>query len=244
MTLPKMVRRDEWLAARKELLAKEKEFDHDRHRLTEARRKLPMVKVEKEYIFDGPQGAVTLRDLFEGRRQLIVYHFMFDPDRNAGCKHCSCVMDNIAGGLIHLTARDTSFAAISRAPIAKIEAFMRRMHWTFPWVSSFKNDFNYDYQVTLDPDRGSTVHNYRMFDFRGELPGLSVFFRDKDLILHSYSSYLRGLDMLLSMYHLLDRTPLGRQEDKGNSMAAGEASWIRYHDAYGAEGNRHACCLE
>jgi predicted dithiol-disulfide oxidoreductase (DUF899 family) len=243
MNLPKVVTQDEWLAARTELLAKEKEFDHERDRLTEARRKLPMVKVEKEYVFDGPQGAVTLRDLFEGRRQLIVYHLMFDPARNTACKHCSCVMDNIAGGLIHLAARDTSFAAISRAPIGKIEAFKRRMQWTFPWVSSFKNDFNYDYHVTLDPDRGSTVYNYRRSDFRGELPGLSVFFRDNDLILHSYSTYTRGLDMLLSMYHLLDRTPLGRQEDKGNSMAAGEASWIRYHDAYGAEGNRKlACC--
>jgi predicted dithiol-disulfide oxidoreductase (DUF899 family) len=240
---PKVVSQAEWLVARKELLAREKEYDHVRDKLTEARGKLPMVKVEKEYVFDGPQGAVTLRDLFEGRRQLIVYHFMFDPDRNTGCKHCSCVMDNVAGGLIHLTARDTSFAAISRAPIAKIEAFKRRMQWTFPWVSSFKNDFNYDYHVTLDPDRGSTVYNYRRFDFHGELPGLSVFFRDNDVILHSYSTYFRGLDMLLSMYHLLDRTPLGRQEDKGNSMTAGEASWIRYHDAYGAKGNRKlACC--
>jgi predicted dithiol-disulfide oxidoreductase (DUF899 family) len=176
---------------------------------------------------------VTLPDLFEGRRQLIVYHFMFYPDRNAGCKHCSCVMDNIAGSLVHLTGRDTSFAVISRAPIAKIEEFKIRMQWSFSWVSSFRNEFNYDYHVTLDPDSGSTVHNYRDFDFRGELPGLSVFFRDNDLILHSYSTYFRGLDMLLSMYHLLDRTPLGRQEDKGNSMAASEASWIRYHHKYG-----------
>ena len=142
-------------------------------------------------------------------------------------------MDNIAGGQIQLTARDTSFAAISRAPIAKIKAFKKRMQWTFPWVSSFKNDFNYDYHVTLDSDKGSTVYNYERVDFRGELPGLSVFFRDKDMILHSYSTYFRGLDMLLSMYHLLDRTPLGRQEDKGNSMHAGENSWIRHHDKYG-----------
>jgi predicted dithiol-disulfide oxidoreductase (DUF899 family) len=149
-----------------------------------------MVKVEKEYVFDGPQGAVPLRDLFEGRRQLIVYHMMFDPAGTTACKHCSCVMDNIAGGLIHLTARDTSFATISRAPITKIEAFKKRMQWTFPWVSSFKNDFNYDYHVTLDPDRGSTVYNYRTLDYRGELPGLSVFFRDNDLIFHSYSTLL------------------------------------------------------
>jgi predicted dithiol-disulfide oxidoreductase (DUF899 family) len=241
MILPKIVTRDEWLTERKALLAREKEFDHERDRLTEARHKLPMVKVDKEYVFDGPQGPATLRDLFEGRRQLIVYHFMFDPDGNAGCKHCSCVMDNIAGSLIHLTAKDISFAAIARAPIAKIEAFKRRMLWTFPWVSYFKNDFNYDYHVTLDPDRGSTVYNYRGVDFRGEMPGLSVFFRDNDLILHSYSTYFRGLDMLLPMYHLLDRTPLGRQENKGNSMHAGENSWIRHHDEYGVEG-KPACC--
>jgi predicted dithiol-disulfide oxidoreductase (DUF899 family) len=243
MNLPKIVTESEWLVARKELLAREKQFDHERDRLTEVRRKLPIVKVEKEYAFEGPQGAVTLHDLFEGRRQLIVYHFMFEPDRNEGCKHCSCVMDNIAGSLVHLTARDTSFASISRAPIAKIEVFRRRMHWAFPWVSSFKNDFNYDYHVTLDRDKGSTVYNYRKVDFRGEMPGMSVFFRDNHLIFHSYSTYFRGLDMLLSMYHLLDRTPLGRQEDKGNSMAAGEASWIRYHDAYGLQDNlKHSCC--
>jgi predicted dithiol-disulfide oxidoreductase (DUF899 family) len=242
MSVPKIVKRDEWLEARKELLTKEKEFDHGRDRLTEARRNLPMVKVDKEYVFDGPQGTVTLGDLFEGRRQLIVYHFMFDPDHNAGCKHCSCVMDNIAGSLVHLTARDTSFAAVSRAPIAKVEAFKRRMQWTFTWVSSFKNDFNYDYHVTLDPDKGSTVYNYRTFDFRGELPGLSVFFRDNDLIFHSYSTYFRGLDMLLPMYHLLDRTPMGRQEDKGNSMHAGENSWIRHHDEYGPSLQSGSCC--
>ena len=242
MSLPKIVTREEWLVARKELLAREKQFDHERDELTEARRSLPMVRVEKEYVFEGPQGAVSLVELFEGRRQLIVYHLMFDPARNTACKHCSCVMDNLAGGLIHLAARDTSFAAVSRAPIPKIEAFKRRMQWNFPWVSSFKNDFNYDYHVTLDPDRGSTVYNYGRFDFRGELPGLSVFFRHDELILHSYSTYFRGLDMLLSMYHLLDRTPLGRQEDKGNSMAAGEDSWIRYHDAYGGEGNGAEAC--
>jgi predicted dithiol-disulfide oxidoreductase (DUF899 family) len=245
VNLPKIVTQDEWLAARRELLVREKEFDHERDKLTNARRKLPMVEVEREYVFDGPQGAVTLRDLFEGRRQLIVYHLMFDPARNTVCKHCSCVMDNIAGGLVHLTARDTSFAAISPVPTAKIEAFKRRMQWTFPWVSSFMNDFNYDYNVTLDPDRSFTVYNYRGFDFRRDLPGLSVFVLDNDRIFHTYSTYFRGLDMLLSMYHLLDRTPLGRQEDRGNSMAAGEDSWIRHHDAYGAEANPQlACCRD
>jgi predicted dithiol-disulfide oxidoreductase (DUF899 family) len=240
--LPNIVTRDEWLAARKELLAREKAFDHERDRLTEARLNLPMVRIEKEYTFDGPEGLTTLNDLFEERRQLIVYHFMFEPQRITGCKHCSCIMDNLAGALVHLTARDTSFAAVSRAPMDKIKAFQRRMQWVLPWVSSFRNDFNYDYQVTLDPGRGATIYNYRQVDFRGELPGLSVFFRDGDRIFHTYSTYFRGLDMLLPMYHLLDRTPLGRQETRANSMAAGEASWIRYHDEYGVHGGEHSQC--
>jgi len=245
VNLPKIVTPDEWLAARTEFLAREKEFTRQRYALAEARRKLPMVKVEKEYVFDGPQASVTLLDLFEGRRQLIVYHFMFYPDRKAGCKHCSCVMDNIAGSLVHLTARDTSFAAVSRAPIAKIEAFKRRMQWSFTWVSSFKYDFNYDYHVTLDPDRGYSLYNYKTAGIRGEMPGLSVFFRNHDQIFHSYSTYFVGLDIFLPMYYLLDVTPLGRQEDDTNSMTAGERSWIRYHDEYGVEIHRtHGCCHE
>ena len=246
---PKIVSEKVWLAARKKLLEKEKAFTQLRDDLTETRRKLPMVKVEKEYVFDGPRGSVSLRDLFEGRRQLIVYHFMFYPDRDQGCKHCSCVMDNIAGSLIHLSARDTSFAVVSRAPIRKIEESKARMGWDFCWVSSFRNDFNYDYLVTLDPEKGHSIYNYKRTDLVGELPGLSVFFREDDLILHSYSTYMRGLDMFLVMYHLLDVTPLGRQEESGNSMSAGEASWIRFHDKHGAESEHlltgaHACCSE
>jgi predicted dithiol-disulfide oxidoreductase (DUF899 family) len=149
---------------------------------------------------------VPLVDLFEGRRQLIVYHVMFDPAGTTACKHCSCVMDNIAGSLIHLTARDTSFAAISRAPIAKIEPFKRRMQWAFPWVSSFKNDFNYDYHVTLDPDKGSTVYNYRTLDYRGELPGLSVFFRVNDLIFHSWTCSFRCTTFLTGLRWAARRT--------------------------------------
>lgn len=244
MNFPKIVARDEWLAARKDLLVKEKAFDRERDKLTECRRKLPMVRVEKEYVFDGPEGPVDLRALFQGRQQLIVYHFMFEPSRVTGCKHCSCVMDNIAGAVVHLSARDTSFAAISRAPIAKIQAFKKRMDWDFPWVSSFHNDFNYDYQVTLNPAKGYSVYNYRRFDFEGELPGLSVFVSNNGTVLHSYSTYFRGLDMLLPMYHLLDRTPLGRQETKENSMAAGEASWIRYHDVYGSTDDQPGACCE
>jgi predicted dithiol-disulfide oxidoreductase (DUF899 family) len=235
MDSPRVVTQKDWLAARKQLLAKEKEFTHQREALAAARRQMPVVKLEKEYVFEGPRGVVSLRDLFESRRQLIIYHLMFEPTRTTACKHRSCVMDNIAGALIHLTARGTSFAAVSRAPIEKIEAFKKRMEWNFTWVSSFKNDFNYDYQVTLDPDKGYSAHNYRPFDFRGELPGLSVFIRANNEILHSYSAYLRGIDVFLPMYHLLDATPLGRQEDKSNSMAAGEASWVRYHDSYDSE---------
>jgi predicted dithiol-disulfide oxidoreductase (DUF899 family) len=246
VSLPKIATQAEWLAARSEFLVREKEFTRQRAALSEARRNLPMVKVEKEYVFDGPRGAVNLLDLFERRRQLIVYHFMFDPDWDAGCKHCSCVMDNIAGSLVHLTARETSFAAVSRAPLAKIEAFKSRMRWTFPWVSSFGSDFNYDYHVTLDPDRGYSFYNYKTADIHGEMPGLSVFFRDNDVILHSYSTYFVGLDIFLPMYHLLDVTPLGRQE-AGNSMTDGDVSWIRYHNEYGVEDDsrltdKHACC--
>ena len=248
MESPKVVTQQEWLAARKELLAREKEFAHQREALAVIRRQMPAVKVEKEYVFDGPRGTVNLRDLFEDRRQLIIYHLMFEPTRKTACKHCSCVMDNIGGALIHLAARDTSFAAVSLAPIENIELFKKRMGWDFIWVSSFKNDFNYDYQVTLDPEKGYSTHNYRPFDFRGELPGLSVFIRANDEVLHSYSTYLRGIDVFLPMYHLLDATPLGRQEDKSNSMAAGEASWIRYHDSYSSKARRgeshgsSSCC--
>ena len=247
MDSPRVVTPKEWLAAREQLLAKEKEFTHQREALAAARRHMPAVKVEKKYVFEGPRGAKTFEDLFEGRRQLIIYHLMFEPTRTTACKHCSCVMDNIAGALIHLTARDTSFAAVSRAPIEKIEAFKKRMEWDFTWVSSFKSDFNYDYQVTLDPARGYSTHNCRPVDFCGELPGLSVFIRANGETLHSYSAYLRGIDVFLPMYHLLDATPLGRQEDRSNSMAAGEASWIRYRDSYGSEvrggeGHGPGCC--
>jgi predicted dithiol-disulfide oxidoreductase (DUF899 family) len=242
MPIPKIATRQEWLKLRFELLKREKQFTHERESLAKARQELPMVLLEKTYRFEGPQGPVSLGDLFQARRQLIVYHFMFHPDLDQGCKHCSCVMDNIAGGLIHLQARDTSFAAVSRAPMTKIQAFKRRMGWTFPWVSSFESEFNYDFQVTLDPAKGFTTHNFKTMDWEGELPGLSVFFRSDGKIYHSYSTYLRGLDIFLPMYHLLDSTPLGRQETPENSMAAGEDSWIRFHDSYGSGEKKGACC--
>ena len=234
---PKIVTRNEWLAARKEFLTKEKEFTHQRDSLSAERRKLPMVKIEKEYVFDGPEGPTNLQDLFEGRRQLIIYHFMFDPEWNEGCKSCSYVADNFQGAILHLPARDTSFAVISRAPLSKLEPFKRRMGWNFHWLSSFNNDFNYDFHVTLDEAKGSVEYNYEntrvlkqkgeIPDTKGEMPGLSVFLRDDGNIFHTYSTYIRGLDLLMNTYNYLDLTPLGRQEDNEPGMG-----WLRLHDKY------------
>ena len=238
--LPKVVTQTEWLAARKELLAKEKEFTRQRDALSAERRKLPMVKIEKQYVFEGPHGQANLRDLFGDRRQLIIYHFMFDPTWDEGCKSCSHMADNFAGSIVHLAARDTSFAVISRAPIAKIEAFRRRMGWAFPWLSSYGTDFNYDLHVTLDPTEASIEYNYanaaelvkagKLWSEKGELPGLSVFLRDGDSVFHTYSTYTRGLDLFLNTYNFLDLTPLGRQEE-GERVQG----WIRHHDRYPTE---------
>lgn len=224
---PKIVTRSEWLLARKELLAREKEFTRQRDLLSAERRKLPMVKIEKEYVFEGPVGRTSLRDLFEGRRQLIIYHFMFDPDWDEGCKSCSYVADNFQGAIVHLPARDTSFAVISRAPLSKIEPFKRRMGWTFPWFSSFSTDFNYDFHVSLDEAAGSVEYNYEKVSEKGELPGASIFLKDGESIFHTYSTYRRGLDLLINTYNYLDLTPLGRQEEKKTIM-----SWLRHHDKY------------
>ncbi|HEX2711462.1 MAG TPA: DUF899 domain-containing protein [Candidatus Acidoferrales bacterium] len=234
---PKVVSRAEWLVARKELLKSEKEFTRQRDALSAERRKLPLVKIEKEYIFEGPSGRVKLRDLFGSRSQLIIYHFMFDPSWEEGCKSCSHFMDNVAGSVVHLAARDTSFAAISRAPLPKIESFKKRMGWTFPWLSSFGSDFNYDFHVTLDPEKPDYEYNYadaktlladgKIWFPKGEMPGLSVFFRGGDNVFHAYSTYQRGLDLPLNTYNLLDLTPRGRQEE-GERIQG----WIRYHDKY------------
>jgi predicted dithiol-disulfide oxidoreductase (DUF899 family) len=233
------VSRAEWLAARKTLLRREKEFTHQRDALSAERRRLPIVRVEKGYTFQGPGGPRTLRELFGTRRQLVIYHFMFDPAWEEGCKSCSHLMDNVAGSIVHLGARDTSFAAISRAPLQKIEAFRKRMAWDFPWLSSFGNDFNYDFGVTIDPERGEYEYNYadakdllargKIWFTKGELPGLSVFFRDGDDVFHAYSTYQRGLDLPLNTYNLLDLTPLGRQEE-GERIQG----WVRHHDKYEA----------
>jgi predicted dithiol-disulfide oxidoreductase (DUF899 family) len=238
MNYPQIVSQTEWLAARKELLAKEKAATRARDALSAERRKLPMVKIEREYVFEGANGGTNLRDLFNGRRQLIVYHFMFDPAWDVGCKSCSHFMDNIVGAIVHLGARDTSFAVVSLAPIAKIEAFKKRMGWTFPWLSSFGSDFNGDFRVSIDIADGKSEYNYsdaaelfkagKIWFPKGELPGLSVFLRDGDIVYHTYSAYQRGLDLLLNTYNYLDMTPLGRHEED----APGQ-SWIRHHDKYG-----------
>ena len=198
MTYPAIVSRDEWLAARAELLIKEKEATHARDRLNAQRRRLPMVRMEKAYVFEGPDGKASLRDLFDGRRQLIVYHFMFDPSWADGCPSCTNLVNNLPSRLNGLHESDTSLVLVSRAPLAKLEVYKTRMNWTVPWFSSFDSDFNYDFGVT---------------DEDGEKPGVSVFLREGKDVFHSYSTTGRGVDILLGTYNYLDLTPLGRQEE-------------------------------
>jgi predicted dithiol-disulfide oxidoreductase (DUF899 family) len=232
MDRPNVVSREEWLVARKALLTKEKEATRRRDALAAERRALPMVRIEKPYVFDGPQGRRTLLDLFEGRPQLIVYHFMFDPSWSEGCKSCSLFADTFNGAVQHLRGRDTAFAAISRAPLEKLLAFQRRMGWSFPWYSSVESDFNYDFHVTFTPEdhaAGRTEYNYVIQKFpESEAPGSSVFLREGDEVFHTYSTYARGLDHLIGTYNLLDLTPLGRHEEGlPHTMA-----WVRHHDRY------------
>src|SRR5256886_7917256 len=197
----------EWLVARKDLLTREKEFSRQRDALSAARRKLPMVKIEKEYVFEGPNGKETLADLFEGRSQLMVYHFMFGPGWEEGCRSCSYLMDHVDGMLPHLSARDVTFSAISRASIAQIESFKKRMGWRFKWVSSGGNDFNYDYQVSFkkeDLAKGKVRYNYEETNAPPfeDFPGLSVFVRDEPgNVFHTYSAFSRGLDILVGTYN-------------------------------------------
>src|ERR1700726_1110179 len=213
-----VVSRDEWLAARKELLRKEKEFTRLRDQLSAERRQLPWVKVEKNYVFDGPNGKVTLADLFDGKSQLIIYHLMFGPDWQEACPSCSFNMDHTDGTLAHLAQRDVSFAAISRASYPKIAAFKKRMGWRFNWVSSNANDFNRDYHVVFTKDElasGSVYYNYDMGKFPGEeAPGISVFYKGENGdIFHTYSAYARGTETTIGTYNYLDLVPKGRDED-------------------------------
>ena len=227
-----VVSREEWLGARVALLAKEKELTRQRDELARLRRELPWVLVEQQYVFDSPQGKVTLGDLFNGHSQLIVYHFMFDPEWSQGCKSCSFVADHYNPLMVHFEHRDVAFVTVSKAPIGRLEEFRRRMGWTFPWVSSFASDFNRDFGVSFtDQELQSerTVYNYnrKPYPIR-ELPGLSVFFKDAHgNIYHTYSTYARGLDIFLSMYHFLDVTPKGRDEEQTPGMG-----WLRHHDRY------------
>ncbi|HXV79998.1 MAG TPA: thioredoxin family protein [Candidatus Binatia bacterium] len=229
----KIVSREEWLAARKEHLVKEKEFTRLRDQLSQQRRDLPWHRVDKEYIFEGPNGKQNLSELFEGRSQLVVYHFMFHPNWDEGCKSCSFWADNFNGITVHLNHRDVTLLAVSKAPLAKLEAFKKRMGWNFKWVSSFGSDFNRDYQVSFTPeemDKGQVYYNYTMGRFpEQEAPGISVFYKNDDgNVFHTYSCYSRGLDMLNGAYHYLDLVPKGRDEKAlSYSMA-----WLRHHDKY------------
>jgi predicted dithiol-disulfide oxidoreductase (DUF899 family) len=220
--IPKIVSQDEWLAERKKLLAHEKELTKNYDRVNAERRRLPMVKIQKDYLFDGPEGKRSLADLFEGRRQLIVYHFMFDPQWDKGCPGCTSYVDAL-GDLSMLKDRDTTFVLISRAPLAKLEAYKALKGWSVPWVSSFSSDFNYDFHVTMDEKVAPIEYNYRNKAemearkgpnlMEGEEHGLSVFFRVDDDLFHTYSTYARGTESLTDAYRLLDTTPYGRQED-------------------------------
>ena len=230
MSIPNVVSQQEWIKAREELLVKEKELTHLRDQVSEQRRQLPLVKVEKAYTFEGPHGEETLSNLFDGQSQLIIYHFMYGADWDEGCPSCSFWADNFDGIDIHLKHRDITFLAISRADYKALEAYKRRMGWTFKWVSSLNSDFNYDYQVSFTPeqkDNNKTIYNYREQPyFIDELPGVSVFFKDDHGdIFHTYSTYSRGLDMLNGAYNYIDLAPKGRNEDSG-------MSWVRRHDQY------------
>jgi predicted dithiol-disulfide oxidoreductase (DUF899 family) len=230
----KVVSPTEWLAARKEHLAKEKEFTRLRDELSRQRRELPWEKVEKPYAFDGPKGKETLASLFEKHSQLIVYHFMLGPGWKEGCQSCSFLADHFDGAAIHLANRDVTLAVVSRAPLAEIEAFQKRMGWRFKWVSSFGSDFNYDYHVSFTKDelsKDKVYYNYDMRQFPSEeAPGASVFYKDgSGGVFHTYSSYGRGLDILLGTYNFLDMAPKGRDEDG----LAFSMSWVRHHDRYG-----------
>lgn len=232
---PKITTREKWIAARKKLLAKEKKFTRSRDRISADRRKLPWVRVDENYVFEGPNGRVKLAELFDGRSQLIAYHFMLGPGWEEGCPSCSLISDHFDGATAHLAARDVTLAAVSRAPYGEIAAFKKRMGWRFPWVSSSGTDFNRDYGVSFteaELAKGKVDYNYKKSAFPSEeAPGASVFYRDKKgAIFHTYSCYARGLDILIGAYNLLDLVPKGR--DEGGLSYSME--WVRHHDRYGA----------
>ena len=231
----KVVSQSEWIDARKRLLAEEKAFTRARDRLSQQRRDLPWERVDKEYIFDSSAGKESLPQLFDGKTQLVVYHFMFDPSWKEGCKSCSFWADNLNGIVSHLRQRDVTLLAVSRAPLDLLEAFKKRMGWTFKWVSSFGTAFNHDYHVSFTPEElatGEVYYNYaKGKPFSGEAPGISVFYKNlRGEVFHTYSCYTRGLDMMNTAYHYLDLVPKGRDEEGlPNPM-----SWVRHHDRYDA----------
>jgi predicted dithiol-disulfide oxidoreductase (DUF899 family) len=233
----KIVSKEEWLEARKAFLTKEKEFTHQRDELSRQRRELPWTKVEKNYLFDGPAGKETLADLFDGRNQLIAYHFMFGPGWKEGCPSCSFLSDQIDGSVVHLAHRNVTLLAVSRAPLSEIDAFKKRMGWRFKWVSSYGNDFNRDYNVSFTSDEmasGKVYYNYQQREFPSEeAPGVSVFYKGASgNIFHTYSAYARGLDILVGPYNYLDLAPKGRDEDELPWTMA----WVRHHDKYADDG--------
>ena len=229
-----IVPESEWLVARRDLLRREKELMRLRDEVSAHRRQLPWVKVEKEYLFAGPNGKETLSELFDGRSQLIVYHFMLGPGWEEGCKNCSYLADHFDGANIHLPHRDVTLVAISRAPLQEIRAYQKRMGWGFKWVSSNENEFNFDYHVSFTPEeekKNEVYYNYRKGEFNcEEMPGLSVFYRDEDgTVYHTYSTYARGLDNIVGTYQFLDLVPKGRDENPDSPM-----DWVRRHDEYSA----------
>jgi len=230
-----VVSREEWLAARKALLAKEKEATHLRDKINAERLALPWVKVEKKYVFDTPRGKKTLAELFDGRSQLITYHFMLGPGWAAGCPGCSFLSDHFDGALPHLEHHDVTLTAVARAPLPEIEAYKERMGWQFPWVSSYGNDFNYDYHVSFRSDdlaSGKVIYNFAEMPVpagskESELPGMSAFYKDDTgNVFHTYSSYARGPEEWIGTLMILDRAPKGRNEGDGFQL------WIRRHDEY------------
>jgi predicted dithiol-disulfide oxidoreductase (DUF899 family) len=228
----KVVSREQWLIARKDLLTREKELTRLRDEVSRHRREMPWVKIDKKYVFEGRDGRKTLADLFDGRSQLIVYHFMLGPGWEEGCKSCSYLADHFDGANWHLPHRDVSFVVISRAPLSEIQSYHKRMGWHFKWLSSYGNDFNFDYHVSFteeDEKKGKVDYNYAMQEFiSDELPGLSVFYKDENGdAFHTYSTYARGLDSLVGAYNLLDLTPKGRNENPDSTM-----DWVRRHDEY------------
>jgi len=233
MTQHRVASRNEWIKARRDLLAEEKRFTRERDALSKKRRELPWVRVDREYTFDGPNGEESLSDLFGKHSQLLVYHFMYGPDWEEGCPSCSFWADNFNGIDIHLAHRDIAFLAISRAPFATLDAYRRRMDWTFKWVSSLGSDFNFDYHVSFTPEeleKGEMFHNFGTMRFpSSEAPGASAFFRDNDgTIYHTYSCHMRGVDMLNGAYHWMDIAPKGRDEDGLDYTMA----WLERRDQY------------